>query len=175
MATKELLSTITVGAGGVASITFSSFPNDGTDLLVVCSARDTTTNGLAYVVLNADSTASNYERRMLFSNGTSTSSTSSTNIPFFHIVNSSQTASTFGSAQVLIPDYAGSAAKTISIQAITEGSSTTGYANLVSGNWTGTAAVTSVTLTKNGTGLFVEGSTATLYKITKGSGGASVA
>ncbi len=175
MAAKELLGTIVVDASAPTTITFTSFPSDGTDLLVVLSARDTTTNGIVSVQLNGDTTAANYSRRLLISNGVSVSSTMASSFPYGNIVNSGQTANTFGSMQVLLPKYTGSAQKTISIQAITESSSTTGYANLVSGNWTGTAAITSVTLTKDGVGSFAEGTTASLYKITKGSGGATVA
>jgi len=43
--TYTLISSVTVGSGGAATMTFSSIPQTYTDLLVRVSARNTSTSG----------------------------------------------------------------------------------------------------------------------------------
>lgn len=64
MASMELISTYTVGSGGVASVTFSSIPNTYKDLLVVSSLS----NAGSYVGINSQTTGY-YAKRMVYFDG----------------------------------------------------------------------------------------------------------
>jgi hypothetical protein len=74
---------------------------------------------------------------------------------------SSATASTFGSALIYIPNYAGSTNKSYGTDWVTENNATAAYAGFTAGLLTNTAAIASVTLTGN----FVEHTTAYLYGV----------
>ena len=178
MGVKTLVSTVTVGAGGAASIQFTSIPQTGTDLLLVISARTTKTGNVQddfQLRINGDS-ASSYGRKWLRGNGSSADSVGSAYTGYvaggYYPANDA-TANTFGNISVYIPNYAGSAQKSISIDGVTEHNNTTAYSVLSANSWPSTSAVTSL-LINAFTGNLVQYSTASLYLITKGSGGATV-
>lgn len=173
MSYGTLISTVTVGAGGAASISFSSIPSTYTDLVIVLSARDTGTNGAAIITFNGDATTTNYNRRYLSGNGSSASSSSANNLIYALIPTSAFTVNTFGNVNFYIPNYSGSTTKSVSIDAVTESNSATSYQDIWAGLWSGTSAISSVSFTKSA-GTFDQYSTASLYGILKGSGGASV-
>jgi len=170
--TMTLVSTVEVGAGGAASIDFTSIPQTATDLLVVISGKDTGGNLNAFLRFNSD-TASNYKWLRLRGNGATASSGSSASATYVNIVGLPDATSTFGSIAAYIPNYTASTAKSVSAEGVTEANATTAYADLVAGSWSGTAAITSVNLVTQG-GTWSQYSTASLYTITKGSGGATV-
>ena len=64
--TYELIASYTVGAGGAASIDFTSIPATYTDLVLKLSSR-TATGGAndVYIQFNTDSTSANYSERQL--------------------------------------------------------------------------------------------------------------
>lgn len=175
-----LISSVTVGAGGLANITFSSIPNTYTDLIIVASLRDSTAgtgDGGVKVQLNGDS-AANYLGGYLGGDGSNaafgaTGTTSIFNNGYGGNPNAGTTSNTFGNSIYLIPNYAGSLAKMVIFDAVGETNAASANQSLVAGNWSGTAAVTSVSLLAST--LFVQNSTAYLYGVTKGSGGANVA
>lgn len=176
----ELITTTTVGAGGAASIDFTSIPGTYTDLLLVFATRDTTsgtTDGGFALRFNSDS-GSNYAHRHLGGNGSSAASGSSSAFSLFYNVGyggdpyAGTTANTFGNVSIYIPNYAGSTAKAMSADAVGETNGTTAYQSITAGSWSGTAAITAIKLLP--ATLFAQYSTASLYGILKGSGGASV-
>ena len=71
----ELIETIEVGAGGAASIEFTSIPQDGVDLVLVLSTRmDRATDWYSlYARINDDSTTA-YSRKALSGDGSVVSS-----------------------------------------------------------------------------------------------------
>jgi hypothetical protein len=172
-----LVSTVTVGAGGAASINFSSIPQTATDLLILFGLRCEGNDFNFYLRLNGDS-GTNYSERRLRGTGAAVASlnTSATNqIISQSMTPSTYTASTFSNGSIYIPNYAGSAQKTVSLDSVVENNATDSYQTIQAGLWSSTAAVTSVNLTLNGFfGNFAQYSTASLYTITKGSGGATV-
>jgi hypothetical protein len=173
----QLISSITVGAGGSTSMTFSSIPQTFTDLNLVVSARSLAGgfNGLLYLEINADVSV-NYTDRNVQGNGASVSSGTNTAIPQFTLgrhSGSSSTANSFGSTSVLLPNYTGSANKTISCESVSEHNDTQTFQFIVAGTFPKTTAITSLRLFDNGGG-FAQYSTAYLYGILKGSGGATV-
>jgi len=179
--TLSLVSTVTVGAGGSSTIVFSGIPATGTDLLLVLSCRNTG-SGNSYIQLGMNSVSSGYETRILRGES-GVSSTTGTAVGLNNIFwagmtgGSTLTANTFTSVQIYIPNYAGSTAKSFSSEYSKETNDATYYENGISaGSCTSTAAITSLTLSLLLSGAtFAQYSTASLYTIQKGSGGASVA
>lgn len=170
--TMTLVSTVTVGSGGAASIEFTSIPQTGTDLLVVLSERHSV-DGNTRLTFNGS--GSGYTMKRLSGTGSSVNSNEYVSGVFIYMEgqDNSYTASTFGNASIYIPNYAGSANKSVSWDSVTENNSTTADQQIIAGIWANTAAITQVTLGLS-SGVFTQYSTASLYTITKGSGGATV-
>jgi len=169
-----LIQTVTV-ASAQASINFASIPATFTDLFLVAGTRDNN-NVNGYPMCNANLTlngdAANYTARILLGQGSGSGSSGTYSvIPNWHPTSLS-TANTFGSASFYIPNYAGSTYKSVSVDTVLETNGGFTYTAIVAGRWDSTAAVNQLTLTAEG--LFAPGSTASLYGITKGSGGATV-
>ena len=171
--TMILVETKTLGTAA-ASIEFTSIPQDATDLVLLWSGRSSIDTIEWYLRFNSDS-GSNYTIRNLRGSGSTVLSSSGTytGLLFNGLNASSQTANTFGNVQVYIPNYTGSTQKSVSGDEVEENNATQAFQNLVAGIWTGTSAITTLTITNAG-GNFVAGSMASLYKITKGSDGTTV-
>jgi hypothetical protein len=155
-----------------AEIGFTSIPQDGTDLLMLCSLRMSraTTGGTTNIKLNG-STA-NFSRRRLVGSGSSASSQSSSdNVGILFTDGGNQTANTFGNHAIYFPNYTGSTNKSFSVDSVDENNATESYQVLTAGLWSNTAAITSIALYDEGASNWVVGSTISLYKITKGSDG----
>jgi hypothetical protein len=169
-----LLEEVTVGATSLSSVTFSSIPQSGyTDLVLKISSRTARTNDGngddVKLYFNGDF-GSNYSNRTILGTGSSASSEniSATTLGVYGITASnSSAANTFGSGEYYIPNYTSSAQKTVSCETVAETFINTAYARLTAGSWTGTAAITSITL-QPGTGpTFIENSTFYLYGVAK--------
>jgi len=154
-----------------ASVTFANIPQSGyTDLKVVMSTRttETTANASTPVALqfNGD-TASNYVRRSLTGNGASATSNSATTTSMrigFTSTNGCAV-NTFGNGEFYIPNYTGSTQKSVSSDAVAEDNATTPiFSSLMAGLWTGTTAITSITIITPSYS-FLAGSTFSLYGI----------
>jgi hypothetical protein len=166
--TFNKIATVTVGAGGVSSIDFTSIPATYTDLCVKVSARTTTSDGSdswKYLTIAFNGASTNRSSRFLFGNGSTTGSASDTTI-YAWVNGHNATANTFGNMEVYIPNYAGSTSKSLSADIVTENNATGAYANLEAGLWASSAAINQVTFNLD-TGNFVQYSTATLYGISK--------
>jgi hypothetical protein len=169
----KLISTVTVGAGGTTSIDFTSIPQTFTDLILVMSARTTAssiTDGNAGLTFNGSSVGFSGKRMYAYYNGGSAQASDNGN--GFFINGASATANTFGSLQITIPNYTSANSKAYSIESVAESNDANlVFSGITSGLWSNSAAITRVTFAAN----FVQNCTATLYGITKGSGGATVA
>lgn len=162
--TYTLIASNTVGSGGASSVTFSSIASTYTDLLVKMSAR-TTTGGPDNFLISFNGSSTNFSYRELTGNGTGTSSSSGTGGGTALIDGSTQTASTFSSNDIYIPNYAGSNYKSFSADAVTESNATLSYAQLWASLWSNTAAITQISLTCAGGSNFAQYSTFYLYGI----------
>ena len=164
-----LLEKITVGAAGASSVTFSGIPQTGyTDLVVKASTRGDSGFCDIKFQFNND-TASNYSWRHIRGDGSSAgsfSSGSATSTYAGESNGSGTTSSTFGNAEIYIPNYTSSNQKSYSCDAVSENNATTAYAHLIAGLYTGTAAITSIKLF-NGSGNLVANSTFYLYGVAK--------
>jgi len=159
------IASVTVGAGGSASIDFTSIPSTYTDLVIKYSLRSTTTQDWCRLTFNGSS--SNWSFRTLRGNGSSPDSFSETANDFSMYMNpSSTTSNTFSNGDLYIPNYSGSTYKSLSIDNVSENNATLAYTLLVAGLWSNTSAINQVTVTAK-TGSLAQYSTATLYGINK--------
>lgn len=126
--TYQALSTVTVGAGGVAEILFSDIPQTYTDLVLVWSTRLNSTSVATRFTLNANSSAI-YNQRRLYASGGTTGGDASTGLSWFDFkgnVGSSYTANVFSNSYLYIPNYAStSQPKTVNVDFSSENNSTT--------------------------------------------------
>jgi hypothetical protein len=162
------IQTVTVGSGGAANIEFTSIPQTYTDLVIALSARSLQGNvyGGGALQFNAD-TASNYRWRRIRADGSisaSDNSTSATAITNWDMAGANATASVFGTVMFYIPNYTSSNQKSVSLEYTGENNATEAHMGMVTGLYTGTAAITSIKLFSAG-GNIVQYSTATLYGI----------
>lgn len=173
----ELISTTTVGVGGASSITFSSIPATYTDLVLVYSLRSGYASEIAGLAIgfNSDSTTGNYTWRTLYGYGTGAGSTTSSFNKIGNMVGANATANTFSNGAITIPNYANSSTKIATNDDVTENNGTVAYQDLIALQWNNTAIVNSITLLGYNSDTIQQYSTASLYGILKGSGGASVA
>lgn len=170
--TMTLISTVTVGAGGASSIDFNSIPQTYTDLHIILSARTAYSSVFQYVTVGLNGTGTTSAKNLL-GNGGSVSSNSNNQVDGA-IPAATSTALTFSNVQLYIPNYTSSTSKVISVDGVGENNSTTAYQALTALLSSTTSAVTSLSLGFAGQSA-VQYSTASLYGITKGSGGATVA
>jgi hypothetical protein len=163
--TMILIASSTVGSGGAASIDFTSIPQTYTDLKLVYSIRGTAASNYigTNISLNGTSTSVNWLRKQLEGGDGAANSYSLTSSSAGYFPGASMTASTFGSAELYFPNYTNSNYKSISLDSVGEGNSSTSvYQDLIAELWSNTAAITSISI---GPGTFAQYSTAYLYGV----------
>lgn len=169
--TMTLISAVTVTGSTTWLINFTAIPQDGTDLLLLGSLR--LVDGTSFTVgVNGNETLSGIEARA--SGATNDFASEATSLVRPAVNASTTTANGFSNMRVDVLNYTTSRAKEVSYESVNESNTTSsGFAwiRLGGARTANTAAVTSLALTASGAGTFVPGSTAYLYKITKGSDG----
>lgn len=160
----EAIQTITVGAGGAASIEFINIPQTYTDLHLLVSIREeSSTASVAFIKFN--NATANRSERYLQGNGSSAVS-GTTSVLQFIACQPSDTANTFGNASIYIPNYTSSNFKSVSSDSVSENNATGAFIRLVAGLWSDTSAINQITITTD-TGDVAQYSSATLYGVTK--------
>ena len=161
--TYELISSVTVGAGGAASIDFTSITATYTDLCLEVSLRGDSSQNWGNITVNGGGTAISM-LHLMNNNGSPISQAYS---PLRFACNPSTfTSSTFSNDSMYIPNYANTSYnKSMSVDGVQENNSTTNAQNLAAGLWASTAAINRVTITPDGGGNFVQYSTAYLYGV----------
>ena len=165
--TKRLIASQTLGFD-TATVTFSSLPQTFDDLVLVVSARSAASANNWYVLiptLNGDTTPGNYSSRMLY--GFSTTAASATSpVHVGYVTSDAKTANTFGDIEIYIPNYAGSANKSMSSTSVTEGNSATlVIMGAVATLWSSASAVTSISLALDSSANLKSGSSFQIYGI----------
>jgi len=162
--TFTLIASSTVGAGGAASIDFTSIPSSYTDLVIKLSGRTTyaSTVEATSLALNGSNT---YATKYLQGDGGSAASGSQTILNLGLMTGANATGNTFGNSEFYIPNYTSSSAKAFSGEGVSENNATQAFAGLFAGSASLTAAITSITITPNAGGSFVQHSTAYLYGV----------
>lgn len=166
-----LIQRTTVGAGGVASITFSSIPQTYKHLQVRGLARSTATGSGTESFLfqfNSD-TSTNYSTHILYGNGTSASASGSANTSYFScwdMPRAGELANAFGTIVMDVLDYTNTSKYKTSraLTGMDTNGSTYSYIDISSGNWRNTAAITTVYVYPSG-GSFAQYSTFALYGV----------
>ena len=151
----ESIATVTVGAGGSSSISFSSIPSTYKHLQIRCistTSRATYSLDQIFVRFNSD-TGSNYSWHALAGNGASASTDVGTTQTYMNMgwTSSTVTANIFGGHIMDILDYADTNKyKTIRALGGMDINGTTaglgGAVRLTSGNWRSTSAISTVTI-----------------------------
>jgi len=143
----ESIQTFTAGAGGSATITFSSIPSTYSHLQLRFIAAGTATPAL-YIKINSDSGA-NYVRHRLQGNGTAASSSSNTGDTQMVVFGSPglPASSTFGACVIDFLDYSNT--NKYKTNRILAGVDTNGAGNIefASNLWMNTAAISSLIIT----------------------------
>jgi hypothetical protein len=174
-----LISTTTVGAGGVSSITFSSIPATYTDLVLIASAKFSSAGydqDQLSLRFNGD-TATNYSWGQIANlvgtigkayNGTAAK------IEAAYVPGGNIAANYMGTVKIEIPYYASANAKTVTAEWAWSRNASTASNGVNGGGWTSTSAINSITLLPFGSTTIAQYSVFSLYGRTKGSGGATV-
>lgn len=167
--THKKIQTVTVGAGGAASIDFTSIPQTYSDLKIVLSARDARAVVASSVVLQINgSSATSGSYRRIYGDGSagfSDSSSGEATVQSGHSDGNSATANTFGNVEIYIPNYTGSSNKSFSSDGVAETNGATTYMSFVAGLWADTAAITSLSVKPATAVNFLQYTTATLYGV----------
>jgi hypothetical protein len=163
----QAIATVTVGAGGAASIDFTNIPQTFTDLVVKLSGRSARSAQQAdnlFITLNASGTG--YTYRNLSGTGTAAGSANyASRYVSLALTAAGSTASTFSNIEIYIPNYASTTQnKSISTDAVSENNASNAQMDMNATLWANTAAITSLTLVPE-VSTFVQHSTATLYGI----------
>jgi len=137
--TLEIISSVTVGAGGASSISFTSISNSYTDLLLVLSGRCSNASFVCNIKWTFNGSSSAYSGIELYGDGASTGSgnggSASSYIQLGYATGNTATSNTFGNTACYIPNYAGSNYKSISIDSVAENNASTQYMDLGAGLW----------------------------------------
>jgi hypothetical protein len=147
----DSLATVTVGAGGLASITFAGIPTGYAHLQIRGIARSTTSGAggdWVYCQFNTD-TGSNYAHHRVFGNGTSASAggaASQTEVRVGVAARNGNTAGIYGVSVADIFDYTNINKNTTTRSLIGEDENGGGEVMLYSGLWVNTSAITSIKL-----------------------------
>jgi hypothetical protein len=160
------LASTTVGAGGSSSITFSSIPQTYTDLVVKISGRTTRSATQEDLNISYNGSTSNFTSRFLTGTGTGVASYTGTRF-YGSIPSATSTSNTFGNIEVYIPNYTSANNKSTSVDYVCENNATAAESGYVASLWSDASAITSLTITGNSSGNFVQHTTATLYGVIK--------
>ena len=165
--THKLIQTITVGAGGAASIEFTSIPQTYTDLILMISSRATgAAIDVQAIVINGGTTTMT-SAIYLDSNNSGTPRSGS--LYYYQALSqpSSYTANVFASSNIYIAGYSSTtASKTLSAESALETNASGSYIGFTASFWNSTAAITTLSI-QNQNGNFVQYSSASLYGISK--------
>lgn len=141
----ESIATQTVGAGGAASITFSSIPSTYKHLQIRATALLQTSNEALLMRANGD-TANNYFCHYLYGTGAAAASSNSVPTSYYYL-NSGNDSTYPGPSVTDILDYTNTNKyKTIRSLAGVDKNGGSGYVWLFSGAWANTNAITTLTL-----------------------------
>lgn len=169
--TYEIISAVTVGAGGASTISFSSIPSTFTDLCIKVSSRSSSNNDRRILFIRFNGSTSGYNDRTIRGYNATIASQNdnggNNSIAIYDMPAANATASVFGNIEIYIPNYTSSTNKSISADGVGETSGPLAVAAFTSGLSNVTSAISSISLFLDGTGDFVQHSTAYLYGIKK--------
>jgi hypothetical protein len=155
-------------SGSVSGIVFNNIPQTFTDLKIVVSIRSTSASvdALGMVFNNS---YSGYSRTQIIGNGSTATSSRVSYRDIGSFNSSANTANTFASFDIYIPNYTSSNFKQSIVDSVRENNSTEATLVMTAQLSSSTAAITSILFDSSAQGAnFAANSTFTLYGITKG-------
>jgi hypothetical protein len=169
----DSIATQTVGAGGAASVTFSSIPSTYKHLQIRGIMRDSAADTAVQNVVmsfNSDTTYTNYHSHFLTGDGSSASSGDIQVSGFYAgaalTISNNAIANTYGATIIDILDYANTSKnKTVRLLTGVDVNGAGGQARLESSVWLNTAAITSCTINVRSSGNLMQYSSFALYGI----------
>jgi hypothetical protein len=169
-----LIQTVTVSGSSTTNIQFASIPSTYTDLLLVLSGRGSQSANFTPLSMFINGNNSNGSWRLLNGDGSAASSSNASGyMDTSSIPAASSTSNTFGNMSLYFSNYAGATNKSISVDGVAENNATNGIQQIRAILWASTSAITQIDLAI-ASGNYIAGTTASLYGILKGSGGATV-
>jgi hypothetical protein len=163
--TFELISAVTVGGAGAATISFSSIPSTFTDLALKVSVRSSDSSYVQGLLVAFNGSSSSFTYKLLEGDGSSAGSYSGSTGRISPATAALSTTNTFSSIETYIPNYASSNNKSFSTDGVSESNTASQvYADLTASLWSNTSAISSISLSLQA-GNFVQHSTAYLYGI----------
>ncbi len=172
----ELIEAKTLGSN-TANVTFTDIPQTYTDLKLVYSARNTATAaGEGYdATISFNGITADRTTRVLRGDGSSVAVNTISDPSDFRLLRSIQpsdyTSSVFSNVEIYLPNYTSSNHKIFSVDTVLENNATATGMGFIAGQWSNTAAITSITLGGFG-GNLLSDSTFYLYGISSASQGA---
>ena len=170
MSTYTLIQSQTLTNSSTYAVTFSSIPATYTDLVFRLSTRDNGSGTVdGQILWRLNGTTSGYSSTGLRGNGAAAASTNSSAVTYNGWVysetdGSTATASTFGNAEIYIPNYTSTTSKPQSFFGVGETNATTAYLSVDAELSSLTSAITSVQFAL-AAGPFLTGSSFYLYGI----------
>lgn len=161
----ESIATVTVGAGGSSSITFSSISGTYKHLQIRILGRDASSNGEFKIEFNGDTTTTNYRKHVLYGDGAAAYGGSANNNTCAPLAYSGQTANAFEAVIIDVLDYANTNKNTTIRTLFGKDLNGSGDVGLHSNLWVNTAAVTDIVFKVVGGSNFAQYSSFALYGI----------
>lgn len=165
--TMTLISAVTVGSGGAASIDFTSIPQVYTDLVIKGTARFSDIAGVSQPVsIKFNTLSTNQTWLQAYGTGSGTGSNGSTGLGQVATGNgTASTASTFSNFDLYVSNYSANQNKIVSTDTIVENNGTASSQVFSTTLWASTSAITALSLVPNAAGNFAQNTTAYLYGI----------
>jgi len=167
------LGSVNVGSGGQSAMTFSSISQSYTHLVILWSGRvnrSTLQSDGTFIRFNGDNTSGNYTFIRMINAGGSGNNTSSDNGASYGGAGISgadlATAGSHGSNYITIPNYTSSVEKVFSTNGGNDNNASTTYMQIAGGKWSGTSAITQISIIPEVATTWYQYSTAYLYGLT---------
>jgi hypothetical protein len=141
----ESISTVTVGSGGQATITFSSIPSTYKHLQIRGIMVQTVGSSSTNIQFNSDTTTTNYYYHRLQGTGANPANAAAGNL--FRIFDGTSTSPNFQGFVLDVLDYANTNKYTTSRALAGFDANGSGQINLTSNLWKNTAAINAITFT----------------------------
>jgi hypothetical protein len=164
MNNMKLIEAKTVGAGGVASVSFNSIPATYTDLQIVMSVRGSAVDAFRGMYFTINSSASDFAGVYLQGGGSGNAAAGSLARYLGTAPCAGATANSFSSVQLYIPNYRLALLKTMTADLIAETNGTQSFQEMTTNRWSVTSPITDITFALD-SGNIVQNSTFYLYGI----------